>query len=73
MQIHCNTLLVAAIVSCEEKTCHCFSSRSRINGLKVSHSLVGNDLSEPDTFISQGQREVHERKYKEGNILQHES
>ena len=29
--------------------------------------VVGNDLSEPDTFILQGQREVHERKHKEGN------
>ena len=38
------------------------------------HSVVGNDLSEPDTFILQGQREVHERKHKEGNTpnFQHE-
>ena len=35
--------------------------------MSVSHSVVGNDLSEPDTFILQGQREVHERKHKEGN------
>ena len=35
--------------------------------MSVSHSVVGNDPSEPDTFILQGQREVHERKHKEGN------
>ena len=42
--------------------------------MSVSHSVVGNDPSEPDTFILQGQREVHERKHKEGNTpnFQHE-
>ena len=33
----------------------------RFTGL---YSVVGNDLSEPDTFILQGQREVHEENTK---------